>query len=377
MRLRILADDLTGALDSAAAFASDGDVPVWLGAVPTHHDAQAAVQALSTGTRDLAQAASERAVLDALAWFRPDDGEPCIAFKKIDSLLRGNTLAEVAALARSGAFTGVVFAPAFPAQGRFTEGGRHWAGVPHRPRSPAVQVCAEALAHAFAEHGLDAITGPAAMPKARQAGQISIPDVLTDSDLLALANASRRHDAGRWLWCGSAGLASALAQAWQTEFIGLDYVPASLPAPPTLAVTASRHPVLREQMRLMPSEHRDQASTLEGVALLDLAPVENLAPEQAARHLAASCGKLVQHRSRPQTAVVIGGDTLLALCHVSGATHLQAFKSIRLGWGRARIEGGLWHGTTLLSRSGAFGAPDDISALLAQLAPHTSKESIT
>ena len=74
---------------------------------------------------------------------------------------------------------------------------------------------------------------------------------------------------------------------------------------------------------------------------------------------------------------MIGGDTLLALCQASGATHLQAFKSIRPGWGRARIEGGLWHGTTLLSRSGAFGAPDDIAALLAQLAPHTSKESIT
>ena len=376
MRLRILADDLTGALDSAAAFAS-GDVPVWLGAARTHHGSQAAVQALSTGTRDLARTAAEQAVLDVLAWFRPNGGEPCMAFKKIDSLLRGNTLVEVAALARSGAFTTVVFAPAFPAQGRFTQGGRHWVGVPHRPESPAVQVCAEALAHAFAKHGLDAISGPAAMPKAGQASQIWIPDVLADSDLLTLATASRRADAGRWLWCGSAGLASAFAQACQTEFIGLDHAPADLPAPPTLAVTASRHPVLREQMRLVPSGCHDQASARNGVAVLDLAPSEDLAPEQAARHLAASCSKLMQHRTPPPTAVVIGGDTLLALCKASGATHLLAHKSIRPGWGRARIEGGLWHGTTLLSRSGAFGAPDDIAALLGQLAPHTSKESIT
>lgn len=375
MRLRILADDLTGALDSAAAFASNGDVPVWLGAVPTHHDAQAKVQALSTGTRDVERAAAEQTVLDALAWFRPDDGERCIAFKKIDSLVRGNTLAEVAALARSGAFTGVVFAPAFPAQGRFTQGGKHWVGMPLRPEAPAVQVCAEALARAFADHGISAISGPAAMTGFDQACQVWIPDVLTDSDLQALAAASRLSEAGRWLWCGSAGLAAAFAHALQSCSTESDHRLPDTPAPPTLAVTASRHPVLREQIAFLPAESHDHTAPMNDVALLDLVPVDDLPPEQAARHLAAACSKLMSNQFQPETAVVIGGDTLLALCQASGVSHLMAHKSIRSGWGRARIEGGLWHGTTLLSRSGAFGAPDDIAALLAQLTPHTCKES--
>jgi uncharacterized protein YgbK (DUF1537 family) len=196
--------------------------------------------------------------------------------------------------------------------------------------------------------------------------------------LQAIAAASRQPDSGRWLWCGSAGLAAALAHAWQARHADVDHAQTDLPAQPALAVTASRHPVLREQMWQLPTAWRqDQSLPANGARLIDLAPAESLSPEQAARHLAASCSDLVRHRSRPETAVVIGGDTLLALCQASGATHLQAFKSIRPGWGRARIEGGLWHGTTLLSRSGAFGAPDDIAALLAQLAPHTSKESIT
>ena len=46
-----------------------------------------------------------------------------IAYKKVDSLLRGHTLAELAACLQGGAFPFCVVAPAFPYQGRVTRSG--------------------------------------------------------------------------------------------------------------------------------------------------------------------------------------------------------------------------------------------------------------
>ncbi|HMZ02834.1 MAG TPA: four-carbon acid sugar kinase family protein, partial [Burkholderiaceae bacterium] len=131
--VRILADDLTGALDSATAFIglpSVAGVPVVLDAAGPWPDAAARVAAVSTGSRD-APLADLPGLLDA-AWVWL--GSADIAFKKVDSLLRGNTFDEVRLAARSGHFDRVVFAPAFPQQGRLTVGGRlHLGGATGEP----------------------------------------------------------------------------------------------------------------------------------------------------------------------------------------------------------------------------------------------------
>ena len=49
-----------------------------------------------------------------------------LACKKIDSLLRGRTVDEIAACLESGDFASAVIAPAFPAQQRITRGGRQY-----------------------------------------------------------------------------------------------------------------------------------------------------------------------------------------------------------------------------------------------------------
>ena len=53
--------------------------------------------------------------------------------------------------------------------------------------------------------------------------------------------------------------------------------------------------------------------------------------------------------------IMIGGDTLLALCRASGASALLAHPAVKPGWGCARLIGGTWHGVPCYSRSGAFG----------------------
>ncbi|KAB2846326.1 MAG: four-carbon acid sugar kinase family protein, partial [Hyphomicrobiaceae bacterium] len=88
MTVRILADDLTGALDAGACFASvERPLPVrWRGGF--HHDVD---EVLDIDTRTT----SERAAVERLSRCLPSLAAAEIGFKKIDSLLRGNSQSEL------------------------------------------------------------------------------------------------------------------------------------------------------------------------------------------------------------------------------------------------------------------------------------------
>ena len=110
MSLKLLADDLTGALDTAAEFVGAyGPLDVVWSAeqVP-----RAGSFAIDSGTRE--RGADEAfAIAGDLA---PLLDGATIAYKKIDSLLRGPWVAELDACLRTGAWDACIVAPAFPHQ---------------------------------------------------------------------------------------------------------------------------------------------------------------------------------------------------------------------------------------------------------------------
>ncbi|HEX2943776.1 MAG TPA: four-carbon acid sugar kinase family protein, partial [Rhodopila sp.] len=125
--LRLLADDLTGALDTAAELVPlTGAVPVFW---PPMFSPSVPPSRLA-GNAALDSATREASAADAMATVRQAcrhlDGAD-LAFKKIDSLMRGSTLAEVAACLHSGIWRHAVLAPAFPFQDRITRDGRQYA----------------------------------------------------------------------------------------------------------------------------------------------------------------------------------------------------------------------------------------------------------
>ncbi len=121
--LHLIADDLTGALDSAAAFAGPArPVAVHWDGVPAGLAAGVSV-ALDTGTRDIGDAAAARRRVTALATRLPAGGG-ALRFAKLDSLLRGHGAAEIAAWMAVDRPDHCIVAPAFPFQGRVTRGGR-------------------------------------------------------------------------------------------------------------------------------------------------------------------------------------------------------------------------------------------------------------
>lgn len=373
-RIRILADDLTGALDCAAAFGAG--VPVHLGEVTG--DQRPDIEIVSTGTRDVQRDELPSLLLPSLAWLQTAD----IAFKKVDSLLRGNTFEEVDWLARQGNFQGVGFVPAFPAQGRLTEGGQQW-WVKSEGQRTAV---AASITTTLVAKGWTVVSEPMApdFSANRSHRQLAwVPDVRNENDMLAVATQALNCKA-KVLWCASAGLAQALAlKLPQSPQLANEQriENAAFHDGPLMLISASHHAVTQSQWQILRNsitpagsgEAPDplevlNATHLASPCLIDLSASSPLTSEQAANLLAAQTQKIAQTAPRPRTLVVVGGDTLLALCQALGATGLQsAMPMARPGWGCARMLGGRWDGLICHTRSGAFGNPNDLLEMIEAL----------
>jgi uncharacterized protein YgbK (DUF1537 family) len=228
----ILADDLTGAADCAIAFGRRGHAAmVTWGDIADARDRRLPVLAYDAASRGLAAKAAAGRHADALARL----SEPGrLLFKKIDSTLRGQPAAEIAAVlahlkSRSGSAFGV-FAPAFPATGRATVGGRVrvkgraleeaevWQRDHSYPNADLVDVLATAGVRGE-KVKLATIRGgdlSAAFTRlARKGDVIAVCDAETDHDLHLIAEASLPMSSATvssaTFFIGSAGLAHALA----------------------------------------------------------------------------------------------------------------------------------------------------------------------
>jgi uncharacterized protein YgbK (DUF1537 family) len=223
----ILADDLTGAADCAVAFGRRGHAAmvIW-GEIGEASDRRLPVLAYDAASRGLAAEAAASRHADVLErLFEPGRR----LFKKIDSTLRGQPAAEIAAAllhlkSRSGSAFGV-FAPAFPATGRTTIDGRVlvdgraleqaevWRRDHIYPNADLVDVLATAGIRSVKVKLATVRGGDLETTFARLAGEgnvIAVCDAETDHDLQLIAAASLPASAATF-FIGSAGFAHALA----------------------------------------------------------------------------------------------------------------------------------------------------------------------
>ncbi|WP_225335545.1 four-carbon acid sugar kinase family protein [Halomicrobium urmianum] len=217
----VVADDLTGAMDTAQGFAARGygtAVVVDPSAAGSAGALDEPVVAINADSRYADPSAARDAVANAVT------AAPArVVYKKVDSTLRGNLVPEVeAALSASGAAVALV-APAFPATGRTTEGGVHrvrgtpvaeteHADDPTGPTSSSLADLFADAAHPVEAVPLDAVAAgsdrvAAVVGEAVAATDrppILVCDATTADHLEAIAAAGSEFDA---LYVGSGGLA--------------------------------------------------------------------------------------------------------------------------------------------------------------------------
>jgi uncharacterized protein YgbK (DUF1537 family) len=226
MRWLILADDLTGAADCAIAFARRGlDAVVTWGA-DTRIDSPVLSVDVDSRRHPPVEAVRRQLAAQAARW-RP----PIRLYKKIDSTLRGQPAAELAAQLQALASAHgrpplAIVAPAFPAVGRTTLGGQVLVdGAKLETTSPSSRehtYATSSLPEMLASGGLSSLVIDLATVRAgtgevekqmadaeRRGVHAVVCDCVLDSDLDMVAAASLRLGAAAWV--GSAGLAHALA----------------------------------------------------------------------------------------------------------------------------------------------------------------------
>lgn len=375
--VRILADDLSGALDAAGPFArADAPVSVYWDPQLASGDAGPRV-ALDTATREAgAERAAARARIGARALW---GGRAGVAFKKVDSVWRGSPAAEIAAVCDEIAFARVVVAPAFPQQGRVTRGGAQWVADGEGWRVVENDIVAD-----LRRHGIDAARETFATPSTRAV----VCDAETPAELDAIV--ARHQAAGaRTLWCGTSGLARALASRL-----------ASAAAPPrspgvssdggVLVVVGTDHPVSLQQSRVLEGAPGVVCRTVDAVThemslaggrapddrvvLLRFRLPERTPRDDARRLIAEALAVEASRLPRPGLAVVTGGETVRSLCEALGATRLDVVAEREPGIPVARMRDGRWAGTAVLSKSGGFGSADLFLRIAGEAVGRTAHE---
>ncbi|HEY5057044.1 MAG TPA: four-carbon acid sugar kinase family protein [Acidobacteriaceae bacterium] len=350
----IVADDVTGACDSAAAFVGCGRVRMVLdgvGVVDAKDPGEdtAEIVSITTESRDLAAVHAAARVTEAIEGVLQAGGDTLV-FKKVDSAGRGQFAAEIeAALAASGAALALV-APAFPEAGRTVLNGvlsvRDCSGQDRQISLPELFSADAALRVALlavsSETDLHAAIAGAIESEVR----ILICDAVEQTDLERLAAAALRI-AQPILWAGSAGLARALAlqmQAAEVSRKGRTSAPVALRAGGAILFTGTPHPVTALQVarleRGLSGEHRR--------AIYRVA-------EAGASHEAVVAAFLSQDYS---AVILNGGDTAAFVLRALGARAIGIAGEVAPGMPWGMIEGGVADGRAVVTKSGGFGERD-------------------
>jgi uncharacterized protein YgbK (DUF1537 family) len=330
-----LADDLSGALDAAAAFHAAGQrVTVAWGTEAWPHAVTGEVIGFTTETRNAPEETAARAVRDAIARGSASGGR--LLYKKIDSTLRGPVAAELAALAAALPATRILFLPANPHAGRTVRDG-------------VLLVHGRPVAETEFAADLQNPVTQSSIPKLLE--QVRTPrTVLADAesaDDLALAVSRMQAGGGEWVAVGSGALARPVAAVRFPAAGPAAITHPQIPAGPVLFIGGSAHPVNREQCgrlaracgvpicELNPAESEPAvrraitSAQSQGVAVLVVTPLRT-DPELAVRAISSAAAEVIA-AAGVRRVFVTGGETAFALCRTLGVSSLKFLQEVEPG----------------------------------------------
>lgn len=122
----IIADDLTGANDTALQFKKcNAKTKILLDySIPPENDLSTEIWAISTESRNISAEQAEARMLETIENLNKNLNLEYF-YKKIDSTLRGNIARETLTMVKTLNYDAAIVIPAFPSEGRITVGGYH------------------------------------------------------------------------------------------------------------------------------------------------------------------------------------------------------------------------------------------------------------
>ncbi|MDD3238156.1 MAG: four-carbon acid sugar kinase family protein [Candidatus Gastranaerophilales bacterium] len=268
----IIADDLTGANDTALQFHMRGcntQIILDYNSLP---DIKAHTQAwaLSTESRNTdAKTAKEKVKIATENLI--DNFNIEYFYKKIDSTIRGNIAPEVLGMLDILGWDAAIIMPAFPNEGRITVGGYHlWKGVPiertelaRDPHSPIYESHIPTLLKSQLEDDsekdlVDLIeletvmkgAGPILMKLKElinKGKKLIVVDAVSTVDIEQVILAMEKCNF-KILPCGSAGAAQALGNAWLPE-MKYQHITKTIPVLPKLIISGSSTDLTASQLK--------------------------------------------------------------------------------------------------------------------------------
>jgi len=356
VRYFIVADDLTGACDSAVAFAGRGmTVEVLLH--PDSDRFQADVCAVSTGSRDIGRELAAMRVREAIR-MAP---KACEVFKKIDSVMRGNSFAEIQAALEYYPCDLAVMSPAYPALGRTMKGGLLSIddGTHKRVINLGEELRNAAIGDALVLPADQTVKSAASLM--RDVMGATCPLVLCDAeselDLQTAVRAARSLD-GKILWVGSGGLAHAVAHnlpQGRTHQSADEANDGRL-----LLFVGSDHEVTKRQVAALKQTTRVEEIDLEvcGVRspeaqVLVLNVLRAFTTEDQIRETLKSVAD-----KGIRACVLTGGDTAALVLRSLGVGSIRLTGEFAPGLAMGIAQGGVLDGITVILKSGGFGRRD-------------------
>jgi uncharacterized protein YgbK (DUF1537 family) len=405
-RWGIIADDLTGATDVAAAFAVRGFEVLVLVNLRPRLRRRVEVVALTTNSRHDPPSVAQRKVRRACRWLQAR--RIPVLYKKIDSTVKGNIVVEVETICAAAGFDCAVLCPANPTQGRIV---RH--GV-LRVRGDA----SRQLTEVFAAQGLDCsvtIHAPVSTKKfvkAIKAGaRFVIADATNRRDLATLAG-SGLDSCTAVLMVGSAGMAASVAEMLAEREVlqfGMKVLERQTPkrfgpsTPPrkgtrlVLLFAGSRNLVTQRQLETLALAVLPRVLKLDDLAHTSIGKdqinragcliVRVPTHQRADAVIFQSLRRLMPLFRRRQVAAILltGGDTALLVCRWLRVAGISVQGEIVPGLAWGRIVGGAANGLPVCTKPGGFGDERSLvtavefffgrSAVVAGLLRSHSKES--
>lgn len=329
-----LADDLTGALEVGAKFASYG-MPA---TVTTRFDEpdRDALLVVDAQTRHLSpqHAAKQTEQVAAIAQHR----EAKLIYKKTDSTLRGNIAAEFRALQNVYPNRRIMYAPAYPDLGRTVKHGRLYVhGKPVHETEFAGD-----LWNPVHDCRVQALLGDA---------DVEIVDGDCNSDVCAAADLILAESPPR-ICAGPAALADALARKLGSRGMAAHQLPRGLRC---LVVNGSLHPASVRQVEWA----RNNGMFTNGWMLFEEA-VEGAGVTRA--RMLGECVRRALDTQQFDGVIVFGGDTTFGVHAALGFAPFQAIGEVAPGVAISKSSDLFW-----ITKAGGFGDPEILGTIKQKL----------